>query len=230
MALDTTSTGTERAPARPGGRVPRWGIAAFLLGGAALLLIAVVASRAGEPTVTPADAWKGTLLEHPVARPDFSLTDTSGAPFSFGTQTAGELTILFYGYTHCPDVCPLTMVTLAQALDEAQVAARVVFVTTDPARDTPERLRSWLDNFDPRFVGLTGSEAAVDEAQKLVGMSPAIREAPDANGNYAVGHGAGVYVFTPDDQAHLVYPSGTRQEEWVNDLPRIAAESAWRQR
>lgn len=207
--------------------MPRWAVVAFALGGAVFLLIALVASRAGDPKVTSLDAWKGTLLDRPIDRPDLHLIDTDGQPFSFRDATAGGLTILFFGYTHCPDVCPLTMVTIAQAVRDASTAARVVFVTTDPARDSPERLRSWLDSFDPSFVGLTGSEADVDAAQLLLGMSPAIREAPDANGNYAVGHGAGVYVFTPDDRAHLVYPSGTREEEWVQDLPRIATEAKW---
>jgi protein SCO1/2 len=118
------------------------------------------------------------------------------------------------------------MATIAQALDRIDESVRVVFVTTDPERDTPERIRSWLDTFDTDFVGLTGTLPEVEVAQASMGAS-AVREPSDAEGDYLVGHTSGVFVITADDTVRLMYPFGTRQEDWVNDLPRIADEPAW---
>ena len=105
--------------------------------------------------------------------------------------------------------------------------ANVVFITTDPARDTPERLRDWLDDFDPSFVGATGSPEAIAAVQRDLDVSVAVVEEPDDDGDYTIGHSSAVYVFTPDDVAHLAYPAGTRQQDWVDDLPRIADQRDW---
>jgi protein SCO1 len=122
-------------------------------------------------------------------------------------QTQGYVTLLFYGYTHFPDMCPLQMGTNAQALKAlpADVANQftVVLVTTDPDRDTPTVLRSWLDRFDKRFVGLTGSEAAIEAAQIEANITPAKKSSARPNGAYEVGHAAFVLAYTKDDLAHL---------------------------
>jgi protein SCO1/2 len=206
--------------------VPRWTFVAFALGGLALLVIAAVALAVGRDDA-PAAAWGGRVLDPAPTRPTTDLIDTSGAPFDLRTATDGQLTLVFFGYTSCPDVCGIQMATLSQALDRVQVPATVVFITTDPERDTPERLRSWLDDFDSSFVGATGSPDAIARAQRDLGVSVAVAEPADPDGDYTVGHSSAVYVFTPDDVAHLAYPAGTRQEDWVNDLPRVDAERAW---
>src|SRR5262249_24718494 len=104
------------------------------------------------------------MVTPPLSKPNFVLTDTLGAPFDFKTRTHNSVTLLFFGYTNCPDQCPMHMANIGVALKglPAGVADQVklVFVTTDPARDTPVVLRRWLDNFDKHFVGLTGTEAA----------------------------------------------------------------------
>ena len=109
------------------------------------------------------DTYRGGLVTPPLQKPRFVLTDTSGAPFDFWNRTRGSVTLLFFGYTSCPDQCPMHMSNIGSALKKlpADVADRVklVFVTTDPARDTSAVLRRWLDHFDKRFVGLTGTEA-----------------------------------------------------------------------
>jgi protein SCO1/2 len=202
-------------------------VVAFALGGLVLLLIAGVALVGGGSDDGPAAAWRGRVLDPGPGRPTTDLIDTSGARFDLRTATAGELTLVFFGYTNCPDICSIQMATLSQALDRIQVPARVVFITTDPERDTPERLRSWLDNFDRSFVGATGSPEALARAQRDLGVSVAVSEEPDADGDYTIGHSSAVYVITPDDVAHLAYPAGTRQEDWVEDLPKVAAESDW---
>ena len=161
-------------------------------------------------------------------RPAFTLTGTDGQPWDFQAETAGQLTFLFFGYTNCPDICPISMATLTAALDSLDgVGAQVVFVTTDPARDTPERLSSWLSNYPVRVVGLTGSLDELEAAQRAAGVTAAIAEEPDEDGDYTVGHSAAMLVYTPDDLQHLSYPSGTTQAEWMADIPRIVDESAW---
>src|SRR3982750_1080321 len=112
------------------------------------------------------ESYRGGLVTPPLPKPRFVLTDTSGAPFDFWNRTQGSVTLLFFGYTECPDQCPLHMAKIGVALKSLPpgVADQVkpVFVTTDPARDTPAVLRRWLDHFDPHFVGLTGTEAALN--------------------------------------------------------------------
>jgi protein SCO1/2 len=168
---------------------------------------------------------RGRVLSEAKAKPEFVLTDTRGEPFDFARETDGYLTLLFFGYTHCPDVCPVHMANIAAVMRELppSVAARmkVVFVTTDPARDTPERLREWLDNFDPSFVGLTGDTADIGAAERALGLPAAELGDADSTGSYFVGHAAAVVAFTPDDRAHVVYPFGTRQVDWANDLPKL---------
>lgn len=172
--------------------------------------------------------WHGVTVDPAQPKPEFTLTDTSGKPYDFASQTAGQLTFLFFGYTHCPDVCPVTMATLSTALRNLNgVSAKIVFVTTDPARDTPSVLRSWLDQFDPRIVGLTGTHDQVVAAQNAAGVTAAIADSPDSNGNYVVGHSAQVLVFTPDGKQHLFYSSSTTQSDWAADIPKIVAEKAW---
>ena len=101
----------------------------------------------------------------------------------------------------------------------------MVFVTTDPARDTPERLRHWLDQFPggEGFVGLRGTagEVAAAESAAEVAVAHGSPTTGDAGGDYEVGHAAQIMAYTPDDRAHLAYPSGVRSEDWIADLPRM---------
>src|SRR5207245_5442656 len=113
----------------------------------------------GDPThAEHAEAtYRGGLVAPPLPKPRFVLTDTSGALFDFWSRTLGSVTLLFFGYTYCPDQCPMHMANIGGALKTlpSGVADQVklVFVTTDPLRDTPVELRRWLDNFDRHFVG-----------------------------------------------------------------------------
>ena len=105
--------------------------------------------------------YRGRAISPPVSKPAIVLTDTSGQTYDLRTETAGKVTLLFFGYTHCPDECPLTMSNTSGAMQLLTAAERakirVLFVTVDPKRDTGPVLRSWLDKFDPAFVGLTGT-------------------------------------------------------------------------
>jgi protein SCO1/2 len=154
---------TPADPPGPSG-IPRWTLAAFALGGLVLLAIAALAIAWKDDGSTTPSRWAGRELDPAPARPSTDLVDTSGAPFDLRSATAGQLTLVFFGYTNCPDICSIQMATLKQSLDRVEVPAKVVFITTDPQRDTPERLRSWLDSFDPSFIGLTGTPDAIQRA------------------------------------------------------------------
>jgi protein SCO1/2 len=191
----------------------------------ALALIGAGAVACSGPA-RDSQALHGAALPHPLARPDFTLTDTEGRPYDFRTETQGQLTLLYFGYTHCPDVCPVQMANIAAAMKRMsrgdQQRIKVVFVTTDPPRDSLARLRSWLDNFNPAFVGLSGTEAQIAAAERAVGVALAQREASaPGDTSYTVGHAAQVYAFTADDSAHRAYPFGTLQQDWVHDLPEL---------
>lgn len=199
--------------------MPRRGIGRWIVGVASLLALGC----AERPTLSRS-GYAGVELDPPTPKPELVLTDTRGTPFDFRARTAGYLTLLFFGYTHCPDVCPVHMANLAAVLnrlpDDVSRRVRVVFVTTDPARDTPERLSGWLAKFDSDFIGLTGSPEELEQAQTAAGVAPA---RPDSAGraDYAVGHAAQVMAYTPDGLGRVVYPAGTRQVDWAHDIPLL---------
>jgi protein SCO1/2 len=174
-----------------------------------------------------ADGYRGWGMPQPQEKVDFTLLDTNGEPFDFRAQTDGRVTLLFFGYTYCPDVCPIHMANIGAVLDDFPLQVRsqikVIFVTTDPERDTPERLRLWLDNFDTSFIGLRGSRDDVNEIQIALGLPASVIEETEGGG-YLVGHSARVLAFTKDNLAHLAYPFGTRQADWAHDLPKLVDE------
>ena len=191
---------------------------------------------AGHSPENPADlsradrtepAFRGGMVTPPLAKPQFTLADTSGTTYDLWSKTQGYITLLFFGYTSCPDECPLQMANIAAALHKisADVAEqiKVVFVTTDPAHDSATVLRSWLDNFDERFIGLTGTEAAIVAAERATGTPPATRVTL-ANGSYEISHAAFVFAYSKDNLAHLIYPAGMTDEDWEHDLPNLVNE------
>ena len=162
---------------------------------------AVAASCGGARGETPDRSdnagFAGVLLGAPLPKPTAAFTDTSGEPFNVAERTAGELTLLFFGYTSCPDVCPVHLSVLAGALDRLTgpaARANVAFVGVDTARDTPEVMRRYLDQFD---------------------------QPPGQDGSYSVDHASQIAVFTTDNLCHIVYPFGVRRQDWVVDLPRL---------
>jgi protein SCO1/2 len=180
------------------------------------------------PRVFNPEGLAGPRIDPPLAKPDFVLTDTEGRPFNFRKETEGKVALLFFGYTHCPDVCPVHLAniaaTLARLSPDVNNAIRVVFVTTDPRRDGPEVIRAYLDRFDQRFIGLFGDSLALRRTMaQLPFGSPVIEPGPD-DSTYTVGHSATVIAFTRDNLAHVVYPFGIRQQDWARDLPLLAAQ------
>ncbi len=209
--------------------------------GAALALVAVLAAGCGGATsstaalaaggLPTAGPWRGVSLTKPVEIPDVTLTDTTGATYDLRAKTAGTPTLLFFGYTNCPDECPVTMAQIAHAIDvtglEVGVDLNVVFVTVDPTRDTPDQLASFLDNFNHRFVGLTGPIDTIKQAIDQLGMATPVEEDTLPGGGYTIGHPAQVIAFNADGISQMVYPFGVRQAAWAHDLPKIADGAPW---
>ncbi len=197
---------------------------------AMLVVLASVAcgGEDGSADLHDASGWYGSVLENPVPKVDFSLSDTEGRAFHFASETEGSLTLLFFGYTNCPDICPIHLASIAAVMrdfpHELRTRIKVVFVSTDPGRDTPERLRAWLDGFDKSFVGLLGTVERVNEIERSFGLAPSFVDPAQESESYMVGHAAQVLAFTTDNIAHIAYPFGTRQSDWAKDLPRLARD------
>jgi protein SCO1 len=173
----------------------------------------------------PEDRYAGLDLAEPYRRPSFTLTDTTGASFDFGAATAGRPTLLFFGYTNCPDVCPTTMADVAVALRGLDAALvedlQVVFVTTDPAFDTPEVLGEYLGRFAADlpvpFIGLTGDQEAIDQAQLSTGVPLA-----EDSGRL---HSSLLLLYGADDEAHVAFDAGNTSRDIAADLRLVAAEA-----
>ena len=175
-------------------------------------------------------SYRGGMVSPPLPKPKFTLTDTSNSQFDFALKTQGSAVLLFFGYTYCPDMCPMQMHMIAQALKTLPPAIasqfKVVFVTTDPDRDTPQVLRGYLDHFDKNFIGLTGSQSAVDAAQIAAKIPPAKKSAARPGGAYDVGHASFVLAYTKDNLAHVIYPVGVNEEDFAHDL-RLLVNETW---
>ncbi len=208
-------------------------IARLATGFAAAVLVLLSAGGCKQGTGTSPSGYHGAELPVPLEKPDAVLRDTEGRPFDLRADTDGYATALFFGYTNCPDVCPVHMANLAAVLRDAPPSTRskvkVVFVTVDPERDTPERLRTWLNAFDSTFVGIAGPEDEVARLQKGLYLANAYtNKQSEADSAYDVMHAAQVIVFSRSDNlAHVMYPFGTRQKDWAADLPRLVKGSWW---
>ncbi|MFE2262209.1 SCO family protein [Streptomyces griseosporeus] len=205
--------------------------AAALLAAASLTLSACGSSGgddSGPVAVVSEESDSGkavTVLDRPFEKPDLVLTDTQGKTYDLRKETHGRPTLIYFGYTHCPDVCPLTMNNLAVAkkhLPQAeQDKLRIVFVTTDPERDTPAALGTWLKGIDSQVVGLTGDFATIQAGARTLGITI---EAPhkDKNGKIVSTHGTQVIGFSPKtDGGYLLYGEGATVEDYTHDLPLI---------
>jgi protein SCO1/2 len=188
---------------------------------AVVLLVAALALAACSQS--SASTFSGAVLHQPYHVPDIRLTDTAGKSYAT-TGTDKRLTLVFFGYTHCPDECPTTMATLASAMlqldssDRANV--QVVFVTTDPARDTGPVLRHWLDRYSSSFVGLRGPLARIKQVAGAVGVAMGKgRRLP--SGGYDVMHGTQVMGVDGKNTVPVVWTLGTTAPEFAHDIEQL---------
>jgi protein SCO1 len=184
---------------------------------------AIIRTPAGDP-----NGLRGAVLDHPYALPAKSLTDTNGNEFNLVTSTKKPVTLIFFGYTNCPDVCPTVMADVASALTKLDKSVRdqvqMLFITTDPARDTGPVIRKYLDRFDPSFVGLTGQLASIKAIAGAVGVPvEGMKRLP--SGGYEVGHGAQVLGFGKDDKATVIWLSNAAIGDLAHDFGKLVEEN-----
>ena len=199
----------------------------FFVGLASFLLIGVVA--AGVFLFSKPASFRGTVYAEPYPpAPEIELTRDNGASFKLSGMR-GNIVLLFFGYTSCPDVCPTTMAELKQALealhenDAKQV--KVLFVTVDPERDTPERVQQYVNHFNSDFIGLSGTESELADVWKDYGVFRENVEGASAAG-YLVNHTARVTLIDRNGNLRLSYAFDTPVDSIVHDLKLVLKEKS----
>lgn len=170
--------------------------------------------------VAAPEAFRSGVLEPPRPAADFTLTRAEGGEFRL-SRLRGSVVALAFGYTFCPDVCPTTLAELAQVrrlLGAAASRLRVAFVTIDPERDTPERLRVYTAAFDRSFVGLTGAPEQLARVRSAYGVVAEKRVVKGTAAAYLMDHSAFVYVIDPQGRLRLMMPFGTPIEDMAHDI------------
>jgi protein SCO1/2 len=188
----------------------------------ALLLTGVLALTGCASAPDLADeGFNGTEIKNAWAAPDLALRSADGAAYSLTEQTTKPLTLVFFGYTNCPDICSMVMANITSALARLDEADRekvdVTFVTTDPARDDAAALERYLGAFDDSYVGLTGPMADVREVARAFFIHFAQgRKLP--SGGYELEHDDHVFVVDGDDRIPLLWQRDTSPEQLAADL------------
>ena len=204
------------------------------IAGAASLALTLSACGSGDDSSSPDSVVSeeagsdkaATVLDQPFEKPDLVLTDTKGEKYDLRKETKGKPTLIYFGYTHCPDICPLTMNNIAVAKKQLpkseQDKLAVVFVTTDPARDTPAELGKWLKGIDTQFVGLTGDFATIQASARTLGISIEPTHKDKKTGKTVSVHGTQVVAFSPrTDQGYVLYGEDATVDDYTKDLPKI---------
>ncbi len=227
--------------------------------GATLLAVTLLTGCAGTsaapapaPSGGAAVAYHGVEPDPVPSRPSFVLTDLAGKRYDFVRQTRGRPTLLYFGYTNCPDECPTAMADIATALRQTKASLRddveVLFITTDPERDTPGVLRDWLAPYSTRITGLTGTADEIAAAEQAVGISAAKKggliptlpgkpnqhvdkpgTAPHSHSGplgYSVEHANVIFAYDAADRLPVVYPGGVTPADIAADLPVLADPAA----
>ncbi len=195
------------------------------------VLLAVVAVLALAAGVLVAHGWRqletppaisGTLLPEPRPIPEFSLLTAAGKPFT-KADLQGRLSVFFFGFTHCPDVCPMTLATLNRTARQlGENSPQFVFVTVDPMRDTPEVLGPYVHYFNPDFIGVTGSQPAIAALTQALGIAYTYTPG-DSPDNYTVDHSAALLLFNPRGELAAIFTPPYKAETLARDLRALQA-------
>ncbi|MBK9779390.1 MAG: SCO family protein [Anaerolineales bacterium] len=183
-----------------------------------LSVIAVVAGLAAGYYFFRPHTFHGTVIQSPDPSYDFTLTSVNGdvSPSDY----RGKIVLIYFGYTFCPDICPATLASVAQALRDMGTKAediQLIMVSLDPGRDTPEKLAEYVAHFHPSFIGITGTQAQLDEVASLYGIYYQKTQGSDASG-YLIDHTATLLVLDREGYLKLVFPFGVTPQEIADDL------------
>lgn len=168
---------------------------------------------------------KSGVFEPPRQAPDFNLPSSTGNNFAL-SQMRGKLVVLGFGFSHCPDICPMTLAKLAQVyrdLEDQAQQVQVVYVTVDPERDSVERLHQYMQHFDARFIGVTGPAEALAEVRNAYGIIAAKEVHKD--GGYQVHHSSYLYLIDRQGLLRALVPFGKSAEDITHDLRILLQES-----
>jgi protein SCO1/2 len=166
------------------------------------------------------ETYRGTLYDPALPAPEIELARDSGVSFRL-SELRGNVVLLFFGYTSCPDVCPTTLSELRKVNEELGSAAgqvKVVYVTVDPERDTPETIQKYVSIFNPSFIGLSGSMEALEPVWKAYGVYREVEQVAASASGYLVTHSSRVYVIDQDGNLRLSYSFGTPTDDILHDL------------
>lgn len=195
--------------------IPLYIVSAFL---AVALLIAVVFQKPY--------TFNGTVIEPPLPVENFVLQTGNNESFRLSDQN-GKITLLFFGYTNCPDVCPTTLAEFKQVsenlADDGQ-NVQFVMVTADPERDTPDRMDEFVSFFDPSFIGLSGERSELEKVYKDFSVFIETQESGSAVG-YLVSHTSSVFVLDKETNLRITFPYGTSADEMTDDITQLLNEN-----
>lgn len=197
----------------------------LILAGSATLLAIVVAVGATLAVLSkqPRQIY-GTLIDDPAPAADFSVQATTGETVKL-SDFRGKAVALFFGYTSCPDVCPLTMSTLAQAKKKLGTEGQdlqVLFMTVDPERDTPAIMKRYVTQYDPSFIGLIPTETELEQITKTYGIFYEKEPGSTATG-YLMAHTASTIVLDRQGNVRLILNPAMESSEMASDL-RVVLE------
>jgi protein SCO1 len=188
---------------------------------ATFLALSCAAAGAAEST-----AFRAGVFDPPRAAPEFELPGSNGSAVKLG-QYRGKVIALAFGFTHCPRICPVTLANLSRVFRKLGPAAsdvQVVFVTVDPERDTPQRMREYLSFFDPTFVGATGTPQQLEAVRRDFGISASKATSKIKNLGYEVHHSSFVYLIDREGQLRLLMPFGKSADDLAHDIALLLKE------
>jgi protein SCO1 len=190
-------------------------------------IVLLAACTAPLPTGAPdSSGAQGTLIDPPIQLSDFTMPSSRGEPLSL-SSFAGQPSVLFFGYTFCPDICPLTLSEMKRVKEQLGADGErlnVLFVSVDAERDTPEVLARYVTSFDPAFVGLQGEEATLRRIGKEYGLYYAKSQVQNTSASYLVDHSSATYLIDGAGRLRVVYPYGTEPEVIVRGVQRLLRE------
>jgi len=184
---------------------------------ALVLVLLVLSAAAGAARAADAPALKAGVFSPPRSAPDFSLRGSDGAELKL-SRYRGKVVALAFGFTSCPDVCPVTLGTLRETRKKLVAEGKdlqVVYVTVDPERDDAERMRTYLANFDATFVGGTGTAEQLDAVRAAYGI---LAEKVTTPAGYSVAHSSSIYLIDREGRLRALMPYGHPADDFVHDV------------